>query len=95
MPENSGVFEGDGDVVVARDDAGGVVGRGTGGGRRGGEGEAAGRPGQRVVVFHLMPFGRTAVGAVGIKLHLHRGGVEVVEKDLNLKQMLSVAGLRV
>jgi hypothetical protein len=42
-----------------------------------------------------MPFGGTAIGAVGIKFHLHRGGVEVVEKDLNLKQMLSVAGLRV
>ena len=35
--------------------------------------------------LHLLPHGSIAPGAVSVKLYPHRLGVEVIEKDLNLK----------
>ena len=42
---------------------------------------------------HFLPHGRAAVDAVGVKLHPHRFGVEVIEIDLNLEHVLLAFGL--
>jgi hypothetical protein len=43
--------------------------------------------------LHLLPHGSIASGAVSVKLYPHRLGVEVIEKDLNLKYVLLATSL--
>jgi hypothetical protein len=43
--------------------------------------------------LHFLPHGTTAHHVVGVKLYPHRRGIEVIETDLNLDQMLLTMSL--
>ncbi|MGA7145219.1 MAG: hypothetical protein WBY47_12000 [Desulfobacterales bacterium] len=49
---------------------------------------AARRTGRLANAPHLLPYGRTAHDAIGVKRHPHRLGIDVVEINLNLKYVL-------
>ena len=54
---------------------------------------AAGCARQRSRALHFLPYGIAAVDSVGIKLDSHRIRVEIIEKDLDLKDVLVRVGL--
>ena len=88
LPPDLGGFQRNGNAVEVRDDARRVRTRRAARRHSRAVHVAARRAGQLADALHLLPRDRAARGAIGEELDPHRRGVEVVEEDLDLEDML-------
>ena len=96
MPENIGSFEGHECSGMLRDEARSIVGGGASGGNGGCEHVGVGGADEAVTAIHGVALRRVAIFpfrvpfhlAFRVKLHTDGVGIEIVEKDLDLEEVL-------
>lgn len=89
LPEDSCVFQWDRNAVAVRHDSRRIVGGRASCRHSRAVNVAARCAGQLANAIHLMPHGRTAREAVGIKFDPDGIGVEIMKNDLHLKYVLA------